>query len=184
MLESILRLLRAKAENMVENGAFQSMVDDAVILSVVDTSWHGLMPTDESKPLVLKEDKPHEHMEKWECNIKALDGHSITLLLDTCACSMKSLWKALHTPGRDLPHVVGVVDDPGGSHWDALISRYWKGLRKCDVDMVCDVDTCKSTHGFMHENAMRHSHQNLLYALHKCLSRVLQEHCRQSMGVG
>ena len=101
-------------------------------------------------------------------------------MLHLCACSMESFWKALYTPGRDLPHVVGVVDDPGGSHWDAFISRCWKGLCRYEVDMACDVDRHKSTH----ETAMLHSYQNLLYALLKCLSRVLQEHCRQSVGVG
>ena len=141
-------------DDVAESDAFQSIGDDVVILSDVDTSWHAMMLTDESEPLVSKEETPHEHKKKWECKIKAFDGRSFTLLLDICACSMKSFWKALHTPGRDISHAIGVVDDPRGSHWDAMISKYWKGLSRCDVDMACDVDTCKPTHCFMLENAI------------------------------
>ena len=56
-----------KAENEAENDVFQSIIDDVVISTDVCTSSHALVLTDESEPLVDKEE-----------------------MLHPCACSMES----------------------------------------------------------------------------------------------
>ena len=113
MLDNIMRLLRGmdsshlKLKSWLKMMHFNPLVmsHGVVILSNVDTSWHDMMLTNESEPLVYKEETPHENKKKWECKVKAFDGCAFTLLLDTCACSLKSFWKALHTPGCDISHV-------------------------------------------------------------------------------